>query len=53
MDVGDRSFPAPPLIGYVLSLLLDRYERLFLSVKPNAPTARCNAAMLIFTRNDF
>jgi len=53
MDGGDGLFPAPPLIGYVLSLLLRRYERFFLSVTFKARIARSNAAMLIFTRNDF
>jgi hypothetical protein len=53
MDVGDSLFPAPPLIGYVLSLLLRRHERFFLSVTSNARTARSNAEILIFTPNDF
>jgi hypothetical protein len=53
MHVGDGPFPTPPLIGYVLSLLLRRHERFFLSVTSNARIARSNAEMLIFTPNDF
>ena len=53
MHVGDGSFPTSPLIGYVPSLLLRRHERLFFNVTSNRRIARSNAAMLIFTPNDF
>jgi hypothetical protein len=52
VHVGDGPFPTSPLIGYVLSLLFRRHERLFLSVTSNARIARSNAEMLIFTPND-